>query len=123
MIKKEYILSSVPCTLRELITEIVANHVQKYNERTENSQLISFLTEEDINARGIEGKVGFGSTYDDRQANEQESIQTALLAFEDGLFRVYLREEEISDLSTRIDIQDGDDIIFIKFTMLAGRLW
>ncbi len=123
LMKKEYILASVPCTLRELITEIVAHHVREYNERTEESQLLAFLTEEEINAKGIEGKVGFGSKYDDRQANEEESIQTALLAYEDGLYRVFLREEEVSDLSSRIDIQDGDDITFIKFTMLAGRLW
>ncbi|MFD0696200.1 hypothetical protein ACFQZT_19175 [Paenibacillus sp. GCM10027628] len=123
LMKEEYILSSVPPTLRELITEIVAYHVRKYNERSEESQLLSFLTEEEINARGIEGKVGFGSKYDDRQANEEESIQSALLAFEDGLYRVFIREEEVSDLSTRIGIQDGDDITFIKFTMLAGRLW
>lgn len=121
--KKEYILSSVPGTLRELIIEVVTHHVREYNERTEESQLIAFLTEEEINNRGIEGKVGFGSKYDDKQANEQESIQTALLAFEDGLYRVFIREEEVSDLSSRIDIQDGDDIAFIKFTMLAGRLW
>jgi hypothetical protein len=121
--KKEFILSSAPTTLRELITEIVAHHVREYNERAEESQLIAFLTEEEISTKATQGKVGFGSKYDDRQANEEASIQTALLAFEDGLYRVFLREEEVSELSSKIDIQDGDDITFIKFTMLAGRLW
>lgn len=121
--KKEYILSSAPTTLRELITEIVAHHVREYNERAEESQLIAFLTEEEISTKVTQGKVGFGSKYDDRQASEEASIQTALLAFEDGLYRVFLREEEVSELSSKIDIQDEDDITFIKFTMLAGRLW
>lgn len=121
--KKEYILSSAPTTLRELITEIVAHHVREYNERAEESQLIAFLSEEEISTKATQGKVGFGSKYDDRQANEEASIQTALLAFEDGLYRVFLHEEEVSELSSKIDIQDGDDITFIKFTMLAGRLW
>jgi hypothetical protein len=121
--KKEYILSSAPNTLRELITEIVAHHVREYNERAEESQLIAFLSEEEISTKATQGKVGFGSKYDDRQANKEASIQTALLAFEDGLYRVFMHEEEVSELSSKIDIQDGDDITFIKFTMLSGRLW
>ncbi|MZQ80693.1 hypothetical protein GQF01_00800 [Paenibacillus sp. 5J-6] len=121
--KKEYILSSAPSTLRELITEIVAHHVREYKERAEESQLIAFLSEEEISTKATQGKVGFGSKYDDRQANEEASIQTALLAFEDGLYRVFLHEEEVSELSSKIDFQDGDDITFIKFTMLSGRLW
>lgn len=121
--KKEHILSYVPATLKELITEIVAHHVREYNERNEESQLIAFLTEEEISTKATLGKVGFGSKYDDRQANEEASIQTALVAFEDGLYKVFLREEEVLELSSKIDIQDGDDIAFIKFTMLAGRLW
>lgn len=121
--RKECSLASSPTTLKDLITEIVAYHVRIYNERAEDHQLIPLLTEEEIEAWGTEGKVGFGTQYDERQANEEESIKNALLAFEDGLYRVFIRDEEVSELDAAIDIQDGDDIAFIKFTMLAGRQW
>lgn len=121
--KKAYTLTSTPATLRELIQEIVAHHVRLYNQRAEDQPLIAFLTQEEVEARGAEGKVGFGTRYDDRQANEADAIAAALLAWEDGLYRVFIRDEEATELDASIDLKDGDDIAFIKFTMLAGRLW
>jgi hypothetical protein len=105
------------------IQEIVTHHVRLYNERAEGHPLIAFLTQEEVDARGAEGKVGFGTRYDDRQANEADAIAAAILAFEDGLYRVFIHDEEATVLDANIDIRDGDDIAFIKFTMLAGRLW
>ncbi|SDE48894.1 hypothetical protein SAMN02799630_05544 [Paenibacillus sp. UNCCL117] len=121
--KKEYVLSTRPNTLKELIEEIVVYHVGLYNERAEDSQLVHFLTADEMASRGAEGKIGFGTRYDERQANDRDAIQTALLAFEDGLYRVFVRDEEVSELDARIDLRGGDDIAFIKFTMLAGRQW
>ncbi|UJF32631.1 hypothetical protein [Paenibacillus hexagrammi] len=123
LMKKEYNLASKPNTLKELLTEVVVAQVKLYNERAEESQLIPFLTKEDIEARGTEGKVAFGTRYDERQADEAAAVHTALLAFEDGLYRVFIGDEEVTGLETEIDILDGADITFIKFTMLAGRLW
>ncbi|MGG1518207.1 hypothetical protein ABE504_22505 [Paenibacillus oryzisoli] len=121
--KKAYELTSSPTNLRELIREIVADNVRLYNERAEDQPLIPFLTLEEIEARGAEGKVGFGTRYDDRQADEAEAVDAALLAFEDGLYKVFIREEEAMELDAGIDLKDGDDIAFIRLTMLAGRQW
>ncbi|RUS43325.1 hypothetical protein [Cohnella sp. AR92] len=123
--RKEYALASAPDTLRDLIADIVIRQVREFNDRAEGSQLLSFMPEEELTGRGEEGKIGFGSRVDDRQANEEEAVRAAWSAFEDGLYRVFIREEEVPELSSKLELQDGDEAAFIKFTMLAGRtrLW
>ena len=75
----------IPKTLRELITEVVILNVKELNDQQQSTALIPFLTGTEIEERGENGKIGFGSVYNEKSPDLTKAIETALLAFEDGL--------------------------------------
>jgi len=121
--KIEIELPVVPTTLRELITEVVNVNVQDLKDKQQGTQMMPFLTGAEIEARGENGKVGFGSVYNEQSPDVAKAVESALLAFEDGLYKVFIREEENSLLEAPLKLMEEDEIVFIKFTMLAGGLW
>jgi len=63
-------------------------------------------------------------TYIVRQTvpGDAAAVQNALTSFEDGLFRIFINDNEIEpDLP--IVLRDEDEICFLRLTMLAGRIW
>lgn len=114
-----------PSTLRELLQMTVSICVKEYNQRREEPSCDTPLSEEQINNAATVGKIAFGFSYNTKKADEQEAIDTALLAFEDGLFRLFLEEEELeyTQLDNPLTIEEGQTLTFIRLTMLAGRMW
>jgi hypothetical protein len=116
-------------TLRRLIEIIVRQEAAKYNARGTENMLVPFLTETEIEDQKNAGKVGFGRLYSDKRADPEKAVLTALQGFEDGLFRVvtgnsYNNENnEVSELDSVVNINEGDTLTFIRLTFLAGRLW
>lgn len=112
-----------PGSLRILMSEIIKLNIQQVKEKQEEKQLVNFLTETEINNQASNGKVGFGAVYNENKPDLMEAIQTATQAFEDGLFRVFVNSEEVEDLDKPLEFTDGDEVVFIRLTMLAGRMW
>jgi len=121
--QKEWELLDEPTTLRELITAVVRKNVQDFNNKEVEVPLMNYLTKSDIEQQSVTGKVGFGAHYNESKADVTEAISAAIQAFEDGLYKVYVREEEMEKLDIPLQCQDGDVVAFIKLTMLAGRMW
>lgn len=116
-------LNTTPETLRDFLVAVVTENIRQFTERQESASLLSYLTPAQVDEQGQAGKVGFGMIHDDRIPDQQASIEAALLAFEDGLYKVFIREQEIARLDDAIQLADGDNVAFIRFTMLAGSLW
>ncbi|PGY08376.1 hypothetical protein [Bacillus sp. AFS031507] len=122
--KKEIHLEGFPTTLRVLLTELVSIQIQEFNATTQTeTNMVSFLTNKEIEQQVYAGKVGFGNKYSDQKANLQTAARVAIQAFEDGLYRVFINEKESIDLDERLGLQEDDQLTFIKLTMLAGRMW
>ncbi|AIQ56303.1 hypothetical protein [Paenibacillus borealis] len=121
--RQELLLQGTPATLQELITEIVALQVQGLADKQGRGEIIPYLTGSEIHEQGENGKVGFGTVYNSELPDTGEAVAAALLAFEDGLYKVFLEEQECALLEEPLQIQEGDELVFIRFTMLAGRLW
>jgi hypothetical protein len=122
-IKKEEIKIPVEIdTLSKLITFLVKDYVFKYNNLCEGS-IKRFLSNNEIENQADTGKVGFGGRYNEKNAEPQNAVSTALLAFSDGLYRVYVCDVEITSLDSALTLRDGDILTFIRFTMLAGSMW
>ncbi|WML48980.1 hypothetical protein RCG23_02375 [Neobacillus sp. PS3-34] len=120
---KEINLLGNPETLRELLTELVTIEVQRINANEPGEPIVGFLTNEEVELQAVNGKVGFSAVYDERKVNLQIAIQTCIQAFEDGLFKVFHVQKELLDLDETLHLQNGDQLTFIKLTMLAGRMW
>ena len=116
-------LPTIPSTLRELITAVVTLNVEQLSDQQTNTDWFPLLTGAEIEARSENGKVGFGAVYHEQLPELAKAIDTALVAFEDGLYKVFIREEEAGQLDAPLTLMEEDELVFIKFTMLAGRLW
>ena len=113
--------ANAPGTLRELITETVKICVAQYISRMERGDEV--LTNEEIDDMAAIGKIAFGIVYGEKKPDVNEAVETAVQGFEDGLFRVFRGLDELTDLDREEKFNEGDEITFIRLTMLAGRMW
>ncbi|NGZ75159.1 hypothetical protein [Saccharibacillus alkalitolerans] len=120
---RELDLPGMPRTLRELIEQTVDLMISEYEDKRIGGDLLPYLTEKHIDTGASAGKVGFGSVYGDSAPDAEGATSAALLGFEDGLYRVFVRQEEVTGLDVPLTLVDGDEIVFMRFTMLAGGLW
>ncbi|WP_312476606.1 hypothetical protein [Neobacillus sp.] len=121
--KVEFQLTKQPETIGELISELVSINVRAFNERQEDIPFGQFFTKEEMIQSGAAGKVDFAVVYNEHKANEEDAIKTAIQAFQDGFFKVFIKDVEQGVESPSIQLNDGDHLVFIKLTMLAGRMW
>lgn len=121
--RKPFKLAAIPATLRELLTEIVRLNVSEYNAKAVEPSILTYLCPEVIEREILSGKVGFHDRKNEQPADLQKAIDTAILAFQDGIYRVWIGENEMVALDEPMAIHDGDGLTLIRFTMLAGRLW
>jgi hypothetical protein len=121
--RQEFYLAAVPKTLRELITFIVTKNIEDFNNKIDQKSILNYLTTEEINDKLILGKVSFGEINNDKKANLSKALESAFLAYEDGIFRVFVQEQEAGSLDDLIDIDEEDVLTFVRLTMLSGRMW
>ena len=121
-----------PQTLRQLLESIVTQEVAAYNSKTaenaegwspQDSLIFRALTESEMEDLSSTGKIGFGARYNAKQQNLEEAIDNALQSFEDGLYRVFINDEEVRQPDAPLLLPEGARLAFFRLTMLAGRLW
>lgn len=114
-------------SLAALIEHVVRAEVRAFNERKDEQRLVRFLTESEIAAAVEMGKVSSGGFIDDdHQAsaatavNEQQAVDTALLAHTDGLFQVIVDGSPVDDQQQTLTINEGSTLMFLRLVALAG---
>ncbi|WP_145321223.1 hypothetical protein [Paenibacillus xylanexedens] len=110
-------------TLRQLIENMVALQVKALQDKKQQAEWLAYLMPDEIEAQGAAGKVGFSTVYNEGVPDLVVAVETAITAYEDGLYKVFLNDEELQKLDESLVVKDGDNVVFIRFTMLAGRLW
>ncbi len=110
-------------TLKDLITNVVKQQVSEFNKKHTESAILPFITKQEIDDQSQTGKVGFGAIYNDNKANENEAIENAILAFTDGLFCVFIDDNQIENLDEKITITEKNVVSFVRLTFLAGSYW
>lgn len=110
-------------TLQDLIQACVKSEVKRYNERKTTINLISFLTPAAMQDQSETGKIGFGDSENTQKANLEKSLETVLQGFADGLFVVFLDEEEIKNLDQKINLKGDPPITFLRLSFLTGTFW
>ncbi|MBQ8780693.1 MAG: hypothetical protein IJZ72_03345 [Oscillospiraceae bacterium] len=118
-----FVLENFPVTVRELISEAVHTCVTEYNRRVEKGETAEPLSADEINDMSEIGKIAFGINYSGRKADEAAALENALQAYEDGLYRIFIGENEAGGLNDSIELNENDSVTFIRLTMLTGRMW
>ena len=107
-----------PTNVQELIASIVSWQVSEYNDRLQQSEVLQYLTREEVEDKAASGKVGFEVNYNGRPAAETEAIVNALQSF-----RIFIDDTEAGGLSSPVVLKEETTLTFIRLTMLSGRLW
>ncbi|MCI9378206.1 MAG: hypothetical protein HFI06_06740 [Eubacterium sp.] len=114
-----FVLESRPQTTRDLITALTALGVKDYNARKDEGQLLPYLTREEIAGQAERGKIAFG-LRNGEDADESAAIQNAIQCFEDGIYRIFAGETELTALNDEIPQANDTVFTFIRLTMLSG---
>lgn len=115
-----YELKTVPNTLRQLISILISDGVDRYNHRISEKEGITVHSKDEIEDMSQVGKIGFGIPFGSNPADFQEAVETAMQGFEDGLYRIFIGEHEMCSLDAPLDLQEEDTITIIRLVMLTG---
>lgn len=110
-------------SLRQLLTAVVQEEVTQYNSKEAEGQLIPFLTQQDMEDQAKSGKVSFGTVYSDKKADPGKAVTNAIRCWKDGLVRVFMNEEELTDLDVPLTVEAGSEFTFLRLTFLSGSIW
>lgn len=122
-------LPAGPISARQLIEAAVTAEVAAYQARAEEASLVRVLTEKsllDDLARGVvrvggphEEGLGEPSPAGVGGVDVSRAVQTALLAFGDGLFKVFVGGDELTE-DADVEVADGAALLFLRLVPLAG---
>lgn len=116
-------IKDCPATLRDLILAVVETGVEEYNRRAENSELLTYLTKEELEEKARTGRIGFGVNYGDGKAELVAAQNNAIQCFEDGIYRIFMDGKPLEVLDDLIGVTEEKTFTFVRLTMLAGRIW
>lgn len=116
------VLDKKPTNVRELLVELTTLGVRDYNERKDRGELLSFLTQEEITEQAKRGKISFGS-HGGEEADLKKALENTIQCFEDGIYRVFADEEELTRLEEDIPWKDDTIFTLIRLAMLSGSLY
>ena len=120
--QEEVELKNKISTTKDLITELVKINVEKFNKKIDEKDILSIMTNENIAKAARIGKIG-DEVHGDKKANLEKALDTAYLAFEDGLYCIFINDEQTEKLDDSLNLKDGDILTLIRLTMLSGRMW
>ena len=120
--QEEMELKNKISTTKDLITELVKINVEKFNKKIDDKNILSIITNENIAKAARIGKIG-DKVHGDKKANLEKALDTAYLAFEDGLYCIFINDEQSEKLDDSLNLKDGDILTLIRLTMLVGRMW
>jgi hypothetical protein len=123
-----------PISARQLIEAAVAAEVAAFQARAEEASLVRVLTEKSLLEDLEHGAVrpglpqdAAGGTPEPVTAGSAEAsgvavstaVRTALLAFEDGIFKVFVGDDELTG-DNDAEVADGAALLFLRLVPLAG---
>ncbi|MCL2581959.1 MAG: hypothetical protein FWE35_05825 [Streptosporangiales bacterium] len=106
---------------RDLISAAVAAEVAAYQARAEENAFVRVLTPDGLAAALAGGSVRPGNpdVVPAADADPAESAAAALLAFEDGIFKVFVGDREMEPGSSAW-LEEGASLLFLRLVPLAG---
>ncbi|HEY3782920.1 MAG TPA: hypothetical protein VGL56_17685 [Fimbriimonadaceae bacterium] len=104
--------------VRHLIAKLVRESIKDFNLR-EKESTFRFLTPAALDKGAQTGK--FLSPREERQRpDEEQAIGQALQAFEDGLYLLFIDDEEKRSLEDLVSVVPSTKITLFRLTALAG---
>jgi len=109
-----------PPTLAALIEQVVRLEVQAFQDRQESSRLALVLSPDQIRQQAETGRILSGERPPGPPVDPQQAVRTALQAFEDGLYFVFVDGSQVKSLTDQVHLEEGSSLRFVRLTALAG---
>jgi hypothetical protein len=113
-------LSDRSSTLEDLLMQIVRSEIQAFQTRQADRRLTKVLGIIDIEAGVAVGKISSGGSDLDQVIDVQGAIETALQAFQDGFYLVFIDDEQQEDLKATVALTGSSELLFLRLTPLVG---
>lgn len=105
---------------RQLIEAAVAAEAAAYAARAEENSFVRVLTRDGLREDLTRGAVRFSDPGRETPGVDvKAAVDAALLAFEDGIFKVFVGEREVEP-GTPVWLEDGASLLFLRLVPLAG---
>ena len=78
------------------------------------------LSDSEIAAQAEEGRIRFAENYSENHDTIAKAMERTKQAYDDGLFRVFINGEEVTEWNAPITLCQGAEVVFLRLTMLTG---
>ena len=109
-----------PHTLRGLLTYLVETEVAAYQKRQDTVGLLHILTEPELQDGAVTGRISVAPQERGGSVNAEEAARTALTAFGDGLYYVFVDERQLMELDEPVTLRPDSTLLLLRLTALAG---
>ncbi len=116
----EWTAPGASLTLRDLIVLIVQQEVHNFQQRRSERCFLHSLTAKQIADGAARGKVEMGGREDEPDTDAELAVATALQAFEDGLYYVFVDNEHRVSLDETVRLSADSRVTFLRLVALAG---
>lgn len=107
-------------TLRHLLAQIVRAEVTEFQDRQRQQRLVRVLSPTQISIGVERGKFDLGGSDLEQEVDADAAIATALQAFTDGLYVVFLDEQQQENLDDVVTLQPDSQLLFLRLVPLVG---
>lgn len=106
--------------LRDLITRVVQEEVDAFTKRQQERRLARVLSPAQIEEGRGKGKIDSGERDLQQVVDADAAIGTALQAFEDGLYFVFIDGVQQFGLDSEVFLEPESKVTFLRLVALAG---
>ena len=78
------------------------------------------LSDSEIAEQAEEGRIRFAENYSENHDTMAKAMERTKQAYDDGLFRVFINGEEVTEWNAPIILCQGAEVVFLRLTMLTG---
>ena len=108
-------------TVRDLLEAIVCQQVEAFVQRKQEGKLLRALTEREVADGAEAGKIARGDQEPDhRMPDAHKAAATAVTAFEDGFYYIFVNDAQIERLDQPLEPAPETNVLFLRLTPLVG---
>ena len=109
-----------PVPLRTVVEAVVRAEVDAFRRRAEEQRFVRVLTDRAIADGLAQGSVRSGGSEAATAVDTDRAVAAALLAHQDGLYKVIVDDEPVHDLDASVRLHPDSHLLFLRLVALAG---
>lgn len=110
-------------TVKELLRETVRLNLREYEKGKKEDAILQVLSRQDQETLAKSGKITFGIHYNTKKPDFGQAVDNAWQCFEDGIAALFVDGERLEQLDDAVCLKEDSELVFIRMTLLAGRMW